>query len=527
MLKPKQVNLATKSSNYSHHVVGLMLVIGLILLTLNITVAAAPLKIMSYNIHHGEGIDGRLDLPGIAALIRETGTDIAGLQEVDQRTYRSMLVDQSAELSRLLDYKYVFTPHFPYSGGNYGLGLVSRYPIVAHKSHPLPTEAGSEAKSMLQATIDVEGTLINVFVIHFEVNNAPLRQAQAEAAAAIAARSPYPALFMGDFNVTPESLVTVPLRHMMLDTHISARFLAPASHMDADAPVQRTYLGGGATFPTKTPTKRADLIWASPEWRPVGTPVLSIASPRSDHTAVVATLELAPEMKPVISLPQEWSSTPVGVVFLPAAAQAWLERTGSKPAEYGDALKSWLTDAGLEANVVTNVAEIPAQSIVVLPGGRFLAEDDAAALKAHVLAGGGLLVWSDAGVETQTNTYQPLAEVLGVEYTGWSTGYPTRSQLWVDQAIVGETGLPPITRFWRMEGPVIRVAPGARTLGQWIDSRGSLPSHPASVNAGLVQNGRTVYLGFSPLQLSDRDNPEVKGLVVNLVRYLATEHLVK
>ena len=42
------------------------------------------LRIITYNIHHGEGIDDVYDLDRIAAVIRDSGADIATLQEVDR-----------------------------------------------------------------------------------------------------------------------------------------------------------------------------------------------------------------------------------------------------------------------------------------------------------------------------------------------------------------------------------------------------------------------------------------------------------
>ena len=46
------------------------------------------LRIMSYNIHNGMGLDGRRDLERIAAVILEVNPDIVALQEVDSVTER-------------------------------------------------------------------------------------------------------------------------------------------------------------------------------------------------------------------------------------------------------------------------------------------------------------------------------------------------------------------------------------------------------------------------------------------------------
>lgn len=65
--------------------------------------------VMSYNIHHGVGIDGQLSLQRIADVIRDSGAEIVGLQEVD-RHYgeRSDFKDQAKELADLLGYHYAY-----------------------------------------------------------------------------------------------------------------------------------------------------------------------------------------------------------------------------------------------------------------------------------------------------------------------------------------------------------------------------------------------------------------------------------
>src|SRR5690606_78873 len=59
------------------------------------------LRVLSYNIHHGEGIDGKLDLERIAKVILAVKPDLVAVQEVDQNTERADKIDQPAELARL------------------------------------------------------------------------------------------------------------------------------------------------------------------------------------------------------------------------------------------------------------------------------------------------------------------------------------------------------------------------------------------------------------------------------------------
>ena len=59
------------------------------------------LRVLTYNIHHGEGVDGKIDLERIAAVIKSVEPHIVAVQEVDQGTARTARVDQPAELARL------------------------------------------------------------------------------------------------------------------------------------------------------------------------------------------------------------------------------------------------------------------------------------------------------------------------------------------------------------------------------------------------------------------------------------------
>ena len=85
------------------------------------TPAALPaLRVLSYNLHHGEGDDGKLDLPRLAAVITASGADLVALQEVDQKTTRTGGVDQAAELARLTGLRFRYGKALDYQGGAYG-----------------------------------------------------------------------------------------------------------------------------------------------------------------------------------------------------------------------------------------------------------------------------------------------------------------------------------------------------------------------------------------------------------------------
>ena len=485
-------------------------------------VDAVRFTVMSYNIHHGERLDGVIDPGGQARYILSTGADIIGLQEVDRGTARTSRVDQAAFFAASTGFHYVFTPHFDYQGGQYGLALLSRYPIVAHTSYPLPTAAGSEPKSLLKATVDVNGTLIDVYVVHLEVRNTSVRQLQAGAVAEVIREGTRPSILMGDFNATPDSQVSFAWRSHLLDSYVAARFLGPAARMDDDPPDQRTYTGGGATWPVHEPQNRGDAIWHSYELRPVG-PVQAPLVQWSDHRPVLATFEVAgAQARQAASLPLSWGTTDQVAIFVSEAAGNWLARSGFEPRAMLEALTDWFTAGGFEVVSVDRPSLAPAGSIIVLPGGRFISADELGELYRHVEAGGGVIAWADAGVEGSGggDVVSDFEALFGIEYLGWSYGYPTRDAVWVDlDAALWPAGMPQSARFWQLEGPAVRVLPGAKVLASWRTRAGE-PAYRPEMGAAIVQNGRTLYFGAAPLHPLDRDNPEMRALVIGLVRYL-------
>jgi endonuclease/exonuclease/phosphatase family metal-dependent hydrolase len=82
------------------------------------------LRILSYNIHHGAGMDEVLDLDRIAALIREVNPDLVALQEMDSVVTRTGGVDQMATLGESTGLQPLFGRFMAYQGGAYGMGIL-------------------------------------------------------------------------------------------------------------------------------------------------------------------------------------------------------------------------------------------------------------------------------------------------------------------------------------------------------------------------------------------------------------------
>lgn len=170
------------------------------------TTAPDTIRVLTYNIHHGEGMDELLDLERIAALIREVDPDLVALQEVDSVTNRTEQVDQAAELGRLTELKPTFGRFMPYDGGAYGMAILSRWPILESTNIRLPD--GEEPRTSLAITVDIteSGRSLRFVGIHF-YRTAEERLAQVKSLEAAMGETTTPIIWAGDFNSTPESEV--------------------------------------------------------------------------------------------------------------------------------------------------------------------------------------------------------------------------------------------------------------------------------------------------------------------------------
>ena len=99
----------------------------------------------------------------------------------------------------------------PYQGGEYGMAILSRWPVVGTTNHRLPD--GAEPRSVLGVRVrsPVTGREIEFVGIHL-YRSAEERLAQATRLAEVYSASDVPVILAGDFNSTPESEVIALLR---------------------------------------------------------------------------------------------------------------------------------------------------------------------------------------------------------------------------------------------------------------------------------------------------------------------------
>jgi endonuclease/exonuclease/phosphatase family metal-dependent hydrolase len=139
--------------------------------------------------------------------LRALAPDVVTLQEVRQVV--PTLPNQAATLAEALGMSHHFAPATPWGGGDEGLAILSRLPIIGRDMHELPHAVPTERRILLHAAITTPRGRIEIFTTHlnYRLTDGGKREDQVVAADAVIASVPseLPKIFTGDFNATPDS----------------------------------------------------------------------------------------------------------------------------------------------------------------------------------------------------------------------------------------------------------------------------------------------------------------------------------
>jgi endonuclease/exonuclease/phosphatase family metal-dependent hydrolase len=244
---------------------------------------ARPISVLVYNVHAGKDAAGRDNLQRVAEVVTNANADIVLLQEVDKRTKRSGNVDQPAEYARRTGYHVAFGRSLDYDGGEYGIAVLSRWPITRDTAIHLPVDppqerSGGSHEPRVAMRVTIASPIGDIVAINTHIDASREERWRLQEIKTIIAltreqvRAGTPRLLIGgDFNSTPESAVQVELR---------------ASGM-TDA-WERCGTGTGLTYPADSSVKRIDYLFL------VGGAVCSqasvLATEASDHRPVQFTV---------------------------------------------------------------------------------------------------------------------------------------------------------------------------------------------------------------------------------------------
>lgn len=239
------------------------------------------LRVVTYNIHHGVGLDGRLDLDRIARVLERARPDLIGLQEVDRHfSPRSGHLDQGRWLAERLGMHVVFGanidrdppgPGRPRRG--YGSAVLSRYPVEGSEHRLLAREPGTERRGVVSVRVTASGRPLTFCTTHLEHKSRGLRRRQAGEVLDLLASGPPTAVVVGDLNATERS---AELRVLYRELHDAWRAAGT---------------GDGHTHRSDRPRRRIDYVLHTPDLSAERVHVTG--GEGSDHLAVVADLALS------------------------------------------------------------------------------------------------------------------------------------------------------------------------------------------------------------------------------------------
>ena len=238
--------------------------------------SSQTLRVMTYNIHVGVGMDKKLDLARVAAVINTQHADLVGLQEVDRGVTRTQGIDEIAELAKLTRMDYAFAFNLRYQGGQYGVAILSRFPILATDHRLYQNTREAERRGFIRAEVKVNGRVLNFVTTHldYQYDDGRLFETQQLLSALKDVKGPL--IVVGDFNDIPAGHAYQLMRYQFGDAWIESR--------GTDQ---------GFSYPTDKPAKRIDYIFVRSTDRVRAKRAWIVDTQASDHVPVAADLEVS------------------------------------------------------------------------------------------------------------------------------------------------------------------------------------------------------------------------------------------
>ena len=236
---------------------------------------AKTIRVMTYNIHTGIGMDKKLDLARVAQVINQQHPDLVGLQEVDRGVTRTQGIDEIAELARLTNMNYDFAFNLRYQGGQYGVAILSRFPIQAHEHRMYQNTREAERRGFVRIVVSVNGTQVSFVTTHLDYQYEDGRVFEAQQLLSRLKDVKGPLIVVGDFNDIPAG----DAYKLMRDQFDDAWDTHPADQ--------------GFSYPADKPAKRIDYILFRRNDGIRAKQARIVTTLASDHVPVVADLEIA------------------------------------------------------------------------------------------------------------------------------------------------------------------------------------------------------------------------------------------
>ena len=156
----------------------------------------APLRVGTFNIRGGKGLDGRRDLRRTAECLRSL--DLVGLNEVHgEAPWQPQ--DQAEQLGVKLGRAWLFAPtERRWWRDSFGNGVLASVPVTHWQAIPLPRQGSGGFRNVLLLKTPYRGRTIHIAITH--VDQKDDREAQLRAVIELFLSLAEPAILMGDLN---------------------------------------------------------------------------------------------------------------------------------------------------------------------------------------------------------------------------------------------------------------------------------------------------------------------------------------
>lgn len=235
-------------------------------------------KVATYNIHKGVGLDRRFSPERIVDVLREIDADLIALQEVLCHSQLQRRDDQANFIGEELGMDFRIGENRKINGGDYGNVILSRLPIIGHQNFDISVTK-YEPRGCLHAEVEIAGKPLHFMNIHMGTSYFERRKQVNKLLAEHVLRRPDligRRIVAGDFNEWVSGITTRLFKSEF-------KSLEPKLH-----------LGRRRTFPGVMPLVHLDHIYFDEEFRLVEAWLHRSRKSliASDHLPIVARFEL-------------------------------------------------------------------------------------------------------------------------------------------------------------------------------------------------------------------------------------------
>ena len=128
-----------------------------------ITPTPEKIKILSYNINHGEDTNQSYGFNEIIKIIKKENPDFVCLNDVEQECVRTYRENQVQKIAESLGMEYTFGEVVEIDGGWNGNAILSKYPLIFSGNRLLKKQGQSGIQAYLQTTYRVGDLKLHIY----------------------------------------------------------------------------------------------------------------------------------------------------------------------------------------------------------------------------------------------------------------------------------------------------------------------------------------------------------------------------